>query len=267
MLATDGPLSSDRIAEVRSAILRYRKDTGISNRDLAGLAGLSEGTISQFLSNRYPGDNSEVARKVNNGMERDARRRAAKLPKDYIVTRAAETMAAFIQLVDKLCCMLAIIADSGAGKTRVLRYWCDKTNGIFVTCTPGMRPRHIYGKIADILGINRERRTTTMELLDLIVEKLAGSKRILYVDEANLLATHIGCLRPIFDLAKTPIVMAGTCEILNKIDADRNHGAGQMSSRCLRCDLTKITAQELGKSGRRAQRCSSPCRRSPSFLK
>lgn len=251
IMATDGALTEDQVTEIRGIARRYQKETGISNEAVAKLAHISPGTYSQFLSGRYPGDNSAIAKKINNGIERDARQRAARRPTEGIATRAAETMGSFIQLADKLVVMLAIVADSGAGKTHTLKYWCGQTNGILITCVAGMLPRDLYRKIAEALGIHKDR-ATRMELLNLIIEKLVGSKRIIFIDEAHLLFKHIGCVRPIFDLAKVPIVMAGAAEILQQIDADRNHGIGQMASRTLRCDLTKITAKEIGKSGRRA---------------
>ncbi|HEX4055993.1 MAG TPA: ATP-binding protein [Tepidisphaeraceae bacterium] len=250
MLATEGPIPAEQTARVVEAFRAYIEHHDLTMREAAKGCDYSPGVLSDWAARQYRGDVSEVTRRVNRWLERDARRRAARRPSDFISTRAAESMGAYIQLADKLVAMLAIVADSGAGKSRVLRYWCDQTNGIVVTCVQGMRPRDLYRTIAYMLGVPHPKATRT-EMLDAIVAKLVGTKKILYIDEAHLLGPHIGCLRPIFDLARIPVVMAGAGEILSQIDTDRAHGVGQMASRTLRCDLTKHAARGSGTPNRR----------------
>jgi len=251
--AKDGPLTADKVNEVIDAYSAFRKRYGITHDEVArGCGYSSDSTISEWAARKSRGDISTITRRVNSYMERHARQQAARRPSQFITTQAAEMMGTMIRLADKLCCMLAIVGASGIGKTRVLRHFCDETNGVFVTVLEGMRPRYHYRAIAEALGIHRDK-ASAMELLNLIIDKLVGSKRILFVDEAHLLQQHVGCLRPIFDIARIPIVMAGAGEILAQIDADRNSGNGQLSSRCMRCDLTRLAMREgSGKSGRRA---------------
>ena len=250
--ATDGPLAADKIAEVVDAFRRYLQRHDLSVYSVHKGCGYSPTTLSEWMAGKYNGDVDEVTRRVNLFIERDARQRASRRPTNFITTQAAQKIGAYIKLADQLCKMLAIVADSGAGKSRVLRYWCDQLNGVMVTCVAGMRPRDTYQRIDAELGIHTSGKATRMELLNTINDKLFGSKKIIFLDEAHLLGQHIGCVRPIFDIAKVPIVMAGAGEILSQIDADRNHGIGQMASRTLRCDLTKIAYKDTGRSGRRA---------------
>jgi hypothetical protein len=69
-----------------------------------------------------------------------------------------------------------------------------------------------------------------------IVEKLQGTKRIIFLDEAHQLHRAISAVRSVHDQAGVPIVMAGTADILTMVD-DRTDGRGQFSSRCIRFNV------------------------------
>ncbi len=65
-----------------------------------------------------------------------------------------------------------------------------------------------------------------------IVEKLKGTNRPVFLDEAHLLPPScFGRIRSLHDQTGVPIIMAGTHEILRRIN-DRSNGKGQFASRC-----------------------------------
>jgi len=75
--------------------------------------------------------------------------------------------------------------------------------------------------------------STVGQTLNLIIERLAGTRRPLFFDEAHRLPRHtFSRIRTIHDRAEVPIVIVGTDEIISRID-DRAGHRGQMASRCL----------------------------------
>jgi hypothetical protein len=129
--------------------------------------------------------------------------------------------------------MAAIVAPAGSGKTLVLKALANEMRGLLVTVYQGMGVRDLYRAVAEPLGYASTKRGSRADVLNFIVDKLSGTSRIIFLDEAHLLGNHIGAVRAIHDLAGVPIVMAGTADILDLIN-DRAHGRGQFSSRCLR---------------------------------
>jgi DNA transposition AAA+ family ATPase len=236
MLPMDRELTAEEIETVRANSVRYRDQHELSISDIARQTGYSKAVLSEFQSGKYKGNSQKVARRVNEWIERHARRKQPKKPKfDHIQTRSFGLMAAVINLGDKLNKMVAFVGPSGSGKTMLLRVKAEETNAILVTAMAGMTARSIYQAIAFELGFRNENATTS-RLLTYILATLKDTHRPLYVDEAHLLGKQVGALRSIYDQAGIPIVLAGAAEILNLVD-DRQHGCGQFSSRTILFNL------------------------------
>jgi DNA transposition AAA+ family ATPase len=244
MLPMNTKLSEDEIAAVVEKYISYIERRGLPATQVARECGYSPAVISAWYNGKYRGDVDEVTRAVNQFMERDARRHQAKRPKDYIPTRIAEHIQMIAHTADKRRMMAAITVPAGAGKTLVLKALADQMNGVYVYLREGMSPRDIYKALA--LSLGWECKTSSRsELHQIIVERLAGTHRIVLVDEAHHAGKNIGCLRSIYDLTQCAIVMAGSHEIMTYID-DRAHGKGQFSSRTIRFNATDQAHQTEG---------------------
>jgi len=232
MIPPNQKLSGEQTEAIRSHFLEYAKSRGLKLHQIANEVGYSKGTLSEFNSGKYAGDTSEVARAINVWMERDARRQQAKRPKDYVQTWIADDMRTVIYQADRNSMMAAIVVPAGAGKTKVLKAMAEELRGLYIYCVSGMSERDLFRAIAEPLGWSKVSGTRG-ELRRFIVEKLADTNRILFLDEAHQLGARIGCIRGIHDEAHVAIVFAGTDEILRHVN-DRAHGRGQFSSRTIR---------------------------------
>jgi hypothetical protein len=178
-------------------------------------------------------------------MERDARRAEAAKSKDWVSTWVAETMRTVAHLADKHLKMAVIVAPSGTGKTKVLQALTREMRGLYIEADRGKAtPVEFLGSMSKALG---GRRTGSIGiLLSGIVEKLAGTRRIIFLDEAHYLTRVVSLIRSIYDQAGVPIVMAGTSDILPHVD-DRTDGRGQFASRTLFCNIVEmVTDAEHG---------------------
>jgi DNA transposition AAA+ family ATPase len=252
MLNENRPLTRDEIKGVVSQFLHYTAENNIPHRYVARQCGYSISVISCWAGGTYKGDVEGVTRTVNNWMERDSRRRESRRPKDYIATQVAEDIRTTVYLADKRSCMAAIVVPAGAGKTMVAKALCQEMRGIYVYADEHITSRELYRSIAAEVGWDNKL-SSRGDLLRFIVSKLNGSGRVIFVDEAQNIGKHLGCLRSIFDRAGTPIVMLGTDEIMRHLN-DRSHGRGQFSSRTIRYSAMDCVANVEGGPGNQAGR-------------
>jgi len=250
MASKSKPLTDEQIFGIRQNAQDYLKKYKVAQNTVAAQTGLSASSISEWLCGRYLGNVEKVAHVVNDWMERDAQRRAARRNKDFIPTKMAEKIRSIVRLADKRMMMAAIVAPSGCGKTYVARVLAEEMRGVYLDCQIGLPPREFVLSLAQELG--RESCGGTRAAAHRwIVQALAGTGRIIFLDEAHKLPIKtFDCVRAVHDGAHVPIVMLGTAEILRFVN-DRGQGRGQFSSRSITCDLFESVAAARGGGGRR----------------
>lgn len=236
-------LSEQQVEAVRCDYKRYTDKNAIFDAQVAKEIGLATATLSQFRNSSYKGNCEKIARVLNDWMERHARKRRAELPADYVTTRVAEEIKKIVDVACTTCSMAAIVAPSGCGKSMVLKVLAEKYRGRYIYCTEHMSSGPFVRKIAAESDVTvAGRRRARAELLDAIIEKLAGTNRPLFLDEAHQLPRDaFPTIRAIHDQAQVPIIMAGADEILQSIN-DRTQGHGQFASRCYAYNLMEHVA-------------------------
>jgi DNA transposition AAA+ family ATPase len=240
------PLSRDQILAVRRDWMAYSERAGVTDTQIAHEVGVGAATLSQFRHNNYKGDNERIARLLNDWMERHARKQRAALPAEYVRTRVAEEIKTLVDVACTTSSMAAIVAPSGAGKTLVLKHLADKYRGRYIYCTEHMRSGSLLKAIAIACDVTKHRARgggkSRCELLADIVERLVGTNRPLFLDEAHQLPRDaFPTIRAIHDQAGVPIIMAGASEILDHIN-DRVNGKGQFASRCYQYNVMEHVA-------------------------
>lgn len=236
MLPTNKPLSAQQNFEVISRLQGYLQERNITLAQVAREVDYSESVLSQWQNSNYKGNVDAVTRRVNTWMERDARRAQVARPKDTVSTWVAETMRSVALQADKRCMMAAIVSPAGTGKTKVLKAISDEMRGLYVYCTEALTEREFLAELWTKLTNKKTPPGTKAATLRAVVACLAGTKRIILLDEAQQLSRAIQVVRAVHDQAQVPIVMAGTADILRYVD-DRTDGRGQFSSRTIRCNL------------------------------
>lgn len=250
MLPENQALTQQQTFEVMDRFQEYIAERGIRPAQVAKEVGFAASVISQWQANKYRGDNDKVTRAINGWLERDARRTQAKRSKDYVTTWVAETMRTVAYQADKRCMMAAIVAPSGSGKSKVMKALTEEMRGLYIYCNDALTAREFLISLATQLGMG-ETGKSKAALLRFIVEKLKGTKRIIFLDEAQMIGRAINSVRAVHDQAGVPIVMAGTADILHMVD-DRTDGRGQFSSRCLRFNVCEEVRNAQDPDGRTA---------------
>ena len=231
MLSPHVMLTEEQARPIVEHFKAYIEKHGVKAAQVAREIQYSPAVLSAWMGGTYRGSVEGVTIAINNWMERDARRRQSRRPKDYVRTWVAEDIRTYVYLADKHGSMAVIVAPAGTGKTLVIKTLAEELRGLYICCTEGLTLRGLYVTLATALGWTRVH-SPTSDLVRYIIEQLNGTRRIIFIDEAHLMGPAIRSLRTIYDQAQTPIVFVGTDEIEQATD-DRSHGRGQFSSRCV----------------------------------
>ncbi len=191
-----------------------------SQTEIARKIDVSKGTLSQFLSDKYPGDNEDIARRIQQYFDmQDVKK--GNIVQQPIVQSFKNTQEILnkISIAHATNGVLLLSGAAGTGKTTAIKLYCEKHTGVLnieadvVTNTP----RAILTIISDAYGIRRH--GATSEWMRKIISRLSGTDQLIVIDEAQHL-THkaIEALRAINDKAGVGIVYSGNPAIKEKID-------------------------------------------------
>lgn len=254
MLPIDQKLTDEQIKSVRQAVRNYVTDGDgvqfIPYNQVAAEIGKSGATISEFMRDKYKGNNDALARSLNLWLDRHRKRERSKGRANFITTWAAERIAAYVNLADRRLKMAAIVGPSGCGKDMVIGVLAEQLGGHVIYCDTRTTATQMTRAIADAIGVKVI--NDTAQLQRRIIKRLKDRKTILFVNEAQTLAGRgrtgaacAGLLRSIYDQAGVPIVLFGSAEILGFIDdRDPASGGGQLYRRCLKLNLLNAAQTE-----------------------
>lgn len=188
----------------------YIEQTGISQSKIAPLVGVSTATISQYLKGEYKGDVAAVDKKVAEMLDRQADK-AKDVKSDFVMTKTANRILEICGLAHAMNDIYLVIGEAGLGKTMALKqYVSQNSNVVMLEIDPTFSVKVLLNELCNKLGIVISGSKSNHHMMDLIVEKLKGSERLLIIDEAELLAYKpLEILRRIHDKADIGMVLAG----------------------------------------------------------
>ena len=211
------------LAEIRTALADFMRQSGKSQRQISRETGLSTSVISQFLNSSYAGDNEEVARAISQYLTISKMRlNAVSTTQFYPELRNTKDVLFTCFYAHQHNEIALVTGDAGAGKTTGLHHYTDTSTGvIFVTanaCTTSATA--VLGLICKELGQRVPGRKAM--LMDVLVEQLKGSNRLIIIDEADHLSLDaLQAVRNINDLAGVGIVLSGNDKIYRQMLAGR----------------------------------------------
>lgn len=211
------------LAETRAALADFIERSGKSQRQISRETGLSTSVISQFLNGCYTGDNEEVARSINQYLTigKERLNTVSKTPFYPKLYNTGEVIFA-CTYAHRHNDIALVCGDAGAGKTTALHYYAETNTGvIFVTanaCTTSATA--VLGLICQKVGRQVPGRKAV--LMNTLVEQLAGSNRLIIIDEADHLSLDaLQAVRNLNDLAGVGIVLSGNDKIYRQMKAGR----------------------------------------------
>lgn len=198
---------------------QYIEDTGLSQAAVAKQLVKSATTINQYLKGTYKGDVTAIDEAV---AELVARYQVKDATSDFVQTASATRILEVCDMAHRLSCMNMIIGDAGLGKTTALKHYAATTkNVLLIETDTTYSVRMLLSEICRVSGIIAPRGNPSM--MSAIIDRLRDSKRLLIIDEAELLNYRaLETVRRIHDKTNIGIVFAG----MPRLRANFRGGAG-----------------------------------------
>jgi DNA transposition AAA+ family ATPase len=225
---------------------KYLEEKGISKNALAGAAGISPAALSQFLQNKYQGNNENIAKAVETILERECEK--AINPR-IIPVHIDTTVFKKIHEVARMCHLDGEIGvcfgDAGLGKTMAARRYAQLyKDSILIEADIGYTPKVLFSELHSMLCTGGGRGTIHGMLVE-IIDRLKGTERMIIVDEAeNLPDDALELLRSIHDKAGIGILLLGMPKLLGNLRGRKGDFAQLYSRVDIAIKLTSITIDD-----------------------
>lgn len=216
-----------------------------SNR-LAKSIGQSPATVSQMLSNQYPGDIEKIKGKIVNVMIREAEKSALKKSSTSFIETSVSKRYFDIAKACHLYGEIGVCySDAGLGKTISGREYARRnSDAILIEVDPGYTAKYFLQELHAKLGLSNQKRHV-MTLLSECISKLQGSGRFLIIDEAEQLPYKaLETIRRINDKANVGILLTGMHKLLNNLRGAKDEFAQLFNRVGMAAKLEKLTEKD-----------------------
>lgn len=203
----------------RQQLAEFMEQSGKTQKQISKETGLSTALISQFLSNTYTGDNAEAAKTINQYLT---------VAKDRLNAAQTDTFVEGLHNTHEVmfACYFAhknneialVSGDAGAGKTTALRHYAANNAGVIMVTANACTTTATAILTLICKQIERTIPGRRAALMQTLVEQLAGTNRLIIVDEADHLSLDaLQAVRNLNDLAGVGIVFSGNDKIYRQM--------------------------------------------------
>jgi hypothetical protein len=210
---------------------------GLSLTGLSQLTGVGKTRLSQWLKDKYPGDNAAIEADIRRWLE--SREAASALDgqmptaPEWVETPTARAVLSALSFAQMAEAVSVVYGGAGVGKTTTIRRYRQQAPNVWVvTATPAVSaPGPILTRIAQTLGI---RTTGAVHVIEAnIIERVRETRGLLVIDEAQHL-THraLDAVRSIHDAAGIGLALVGNEIVYSQLTGgSRSVGFAQLFSR------------------------------------
>lgn len=228
------------VAAVRHQVLETQARLGLSRAEIARQANVPGSTVTQWLDDKYYGNNEKIARdflrwlKAIEDQAAHLQARSALREPGYVETPTAVEVTNILAYAQTAPEMTLVTLGAGMGKTSVARqYVATRPHAHRITVRPKASNMYtLVGELAVVLGIT-ERNPAFLDRAIGNKLKRNGNLTLLIIDEAQQLADQaINQLRYYLDEYGCGIALLGNEEIYNRFGrGDVKEGYGQIHRR------------------------------------
>lgn len=248
-LPTNGPLTDDLRRQALQNFDAYRRRQDLSFEDVARqVDSPRQSAIRELVKGEYKEhgrvvvgyrDNAdEHVRTLNNWVEQNARQQAVKLKGKFVETAVARDIINAGKMVAENQTIGLVVGPAGIGKTRCAEALADIYKAaVFITVRWGAyHPKGLCSIIAENLGVRGVGSWKSDNMyrsqIERIVARLAGSNRLIIIDEAHKLSDDaIELVREIHDATQCPVLLLATKDLQDRIRKSADPDHGQLYSR------------------------------------
>ncbi|EHI6828492.1 AAA family ATPase [Salmonella enterica] len=218
---------------------------GYSQGQVARAIGRSSATMNQYLQGKYNGDIADMEERIGHFLRRvREKQNALRIDERFVSTPTASKgfeVLSYAHLESEIC---VLFGAAGLGKTMILKEYARRdSNVIFIEADPGFTARTLLEELCGRLKQNKNGNIHT--LIDLCVENLKGTGRLLIIDEAELLPYRaLEVIRRLHDKAGIGVVLAGMPRLIVNLKGKRGEYAQLYSRVALALDLGNALARQ-----------------------
>ncbi|ECZ2622517.1 AAA family ATPase [Salmonella enterica] len=220
---------------------------GYSQGQVARAIGRSVTAMNQYVQGKYNGDIADMEERIGNFIRRvREKQNALRIDERFVSTPTARKGLEVLAYAHQECEICVLYGAAGLGKTITLKEYARRDDAvIFIEADPGYTARTLLEELCGRLRLSKNGNIHT--LIDLCVEKLKGTGRLLIIDEAELLPYRaLEVIRRLHDKAGIGVVMAGMPRLITNLKGRRGEFAQLYSRVALALDLgNALTRQDF----------------------
>jgi hypothetical protein len=213
-LTEDKEIREKLVVELRG----YMEENGTNQSQLAKDMGVSSGTLSLWLADKYNGSIADINASVKNFLDREKEKSEnSTVEFKFVMTSVARKIFELARLCHLDSELGVIYGDAGLGKTVAVREYAKiYPDTILIETDPGWTERVVVKKIHRALGMDG--RGYADEMMSEIVSRLMNSGRLIIVDETeNLPSDAINLVRRIPDHARVGLLLVGMPRLVHNL--------------------------------------------------
>ncbi|EBP9561129.1 AAA family ATPase [Salmonella enterica] len=211
---------------------------GYSQGQVARAIGRSVTAMNQYVQGKYNGDIADMEERIANFIRRvREKQNALRIDERFVSTPTARKGLEVLAYAHQECEICVLYGAAGLGKTMTLKEYARRDDAvIFIEADPGYTARTLLEELCGRLRLSKNGNIHT--LIDLCVEKLKGTGRLLIIDEAELLPYRaLEVIRRLHDKAGIGVVMAGMPRLITNLKGKRGEFAQLYSRVALALDM------------------------------
>lgn len=227
-------VSTPQFDELRKSVRELMARRKWPIKQSASLAGVAESTFHMFLSDKYTGNNANVAETLKKWLaaETEREKRPAVAQLGFVATPTATAFMDVLQHAQTVPDLVVVMGAPGVGKTTAARAYRDRSPNVWmVTARPSCASTHaMLEQICTELNVQEASPTKRNAA---IVRRVRGTRGLLIIDEAQHLTPEaLDELRSLHDLGEVGLALLGNESVYARLSGGGKRAEfAQMHSR------------------------------------
>jgi len=228
----------------------WMNQSGASYAKAAKMINRSSALVHGYVHRSYEGDIPAIEKDIETLLRREEDLELTMRSPTFCSTNASILIWEVLEYCDERCRMGAVIAESGSGKSETAKEY-QRQNRATMIITANSTTRTLGATmrlLTDHVG-GRPKTNTIDDMLNKVLKRLKGSRRLLIVDDAHFIPWGgLEVIRKLYDCAGVGVVYLGQEELYTQMTGDTNKARlfDQIYSRiAIKRDRIKISKNDV----------------------
>ncbi len=230
---------------LQQQIKKMIEEKGITVSALSRSSGISQARLSQWLNEKYPGDNKSIDHAMSALISLYRDRTSSPRPNiKFVQTNVSKNVFETATLCHLDGEIGVVTGKAGVGKTWALRQY-EKMNPdvILIESDMGMTAKTLFADLARKLNLPVT--GILHDVLEAVNSKLKDSGRFIIIDEAEHLPYRaLDMLRRVHDKAGVGILLAGMPRLIHNLRGKKGEYAQLYSRVAMHCEVGDIQYED-----------------------